>query len=84
MFQNNIGTADATNVQWTISAAGTVFVGGEKTGTIGSIPTDGSAAISSFLLGFGGVDITIEVTCDEGAGARESITGNLLLFFLQL
>ena len=79
---NNIGDADATNVQWTIAAEGTVFVGSESSGNIGSIPAGGSASISSFLLGFGNVDIDIDVTCDEGASSSASATGNLLLFFL--
>lgn len=81
---NNVGTADATNVQWTIAADGTVFVGGEKSGSIGSIPAGGSASISSFLLGFGNVDISIDVTSDEGVSAQDSATGKLLLFFLQM
>jgi len=80
----NIGDADATNVQWSITAEGTVFVGGEKTGSIASIAPGGSAAISSFLLGFGDVSIDIEVECDEGSGSRESVSGKLLLFFLQM
>lgn len=78
----NIGDADATNVQWTITADGTVFVGGSKSGTIGSIPAGGSASISSFLLGFGGVEIDIDAVSDEGASASASASGNLLLFFL--
>lgn len=79
---NNIGDADATNVQWTIAAEGTVFVGSESSGNIGSIPAGGSASISSFLLGFGNVDIDISAVSDEGASASASATGNLLLFFL--
>jgi hypothetical protein len=79
---NNIGNAPATNVQWTIDAVGTVFVGSTKSGTIGSIAEGGSAGISSFLLGFGGVDISISATCDEGASARADASGNLLLYFL--
>ena len=78
----NIGDADATNIQWTISAEGTVFVGGEKTGNIGSLAPGGSAAISSFLLGFGGVEIDFSAVSDEGASASASASGNLLLFFL--
>jgi len=80
----NIGDADATNVQWSITAEGTVFVGGEKTGSIASIAPGGSAAISSFLLGFGDVSIDILAECDEGSGSKESVSGKLLLFFLQM
>lgn len=78
----NIGDADATNVQWTISTEGTVFVGAEASGTIGSIAPGGSASISAFLIGFGDVDISASAICDEGAGASASASGKLLLFFL--
>jgi len=78
----NIGDAPATNVVWTIDATGTVFVGKSATGTIGSIPAGGSESISSFLIGFGGVDIDFGAVCDEGASASASAAGNLLLFFL--
>lgn len=78
----NIGDADATNVQWTIAADGTVFVGGEKTGNIPTLAPGDTASISSFLLGFGDVSISIDAVSDEGASASASATGNLLLFFL--
>jgi hypothetical protein len=78
----NIGDADATNVQWTIAAEGTVFVGGETTGNIPTLAPGDSASISSFLLGFGDVSISIDAVSDEGASASASATGNLLLFFL--
>ena len=79
---NNIGDAPATNVEWSIDTTGTVFVGKSASGTIPSIPAGGSESISSFLIGFGGVDIDFSAVCDEGAGATASASGNLLLFFL--
>jgi hypothetical protein len=79
---NNVGDAAATNVQWTISSDGTVFVGGSKSGSIASIPAGGTAQISSFLLGFGDIAIDVTVTCDEGASAAKSANGKLLLFFV--
>jgi len=79
---NNVGDAAATNVQWTISADGTVFVGGSKSGSIASIPAGGTAKISSFLLGFGDIAIDVTATCDEGASAAKSANGKLLLFFV--
>jgi len=79
---NNIGDAPATNVEWSIDTTGTVFVGASASGTIPSIPVGESEKISSFLIGFGGVDIDFSAVCDEGAGASASAAGNLLLFFL--
>jgi hypothetical protein len=79
---NNIGDADATNVQWSIAADGTVFLGGETTGNIPTLAPGDSASISSFLLGFGDISISIDAVSDEGASASASATGNLLLFFL--
>jgi hypothetical protein len=79
---NNVGDAAATNVQWTISSDGTVFVGGSKSGSIASIPAGGTAQISSFLLGFGDIAIDVTATSDEGASAAKSANGKLLLFFV--
>lgn len=79
----NLGDAEATNVKWTISLGGTVFLGGETTDTINSIGTGKSASIKSgFPLGFGDIDISITATCDEGVEASASASGKLLLFFV--
>ena len=79
----NTGTAEATDVEWTITLDGTVFIGGEKTGTITTIAPEDSAAIKSgFPLGFGDINIAIKAESAEGATATATATGKLLLFFV--
>ena len=81
----NVGDAEATNVEWEITLDGTVFLGGSKSGTISSIPVGESATISSgFPLGFGDIDIQISANCAEGASASSSASAKLLLFFVQM
>ncbi len=79
----NVGDLAATNVEWTITLDGTVFLGGEKSDTIPSLGVGDTATIKSgFPLGFGGIEISITATCDEGDSASASAQGNLLLFFV--
>jgi hypothetical protein len=74
----NTGTADATNVAWSIKSDGTVFVGKEKSGTIPSLAIGASATVKTgFMLGFGSIAIT--VTADT---ATKTANAKLLLFFV--
>jgi len=57
----NIGTADAENVDWTMTFDGLVFIGKEKSGTV-TIPAGGTATISSgLILGIGSATVTVNV-----------------------
>lgn len=79
----NSGTADATNVDWSITLDGTVFLGAETTDTISSIAVGESVPIKSgFPLGFGPIDITITAQSAEGPSDTETASGKLLLFFI--
>jgi hypothetical protein len=79
----NTGTEAATNVEWTITLGGTVFLGAETPGTIATLgPGDTETIKSGFPLGFGDIDISISASCAEGASASASAQGKLLLFFV--
>lgn len=81
----NTGDATATNIDWSISLTGLVFLGGEASGTIASLAPGESATISSgFPFGFGSIDVGITAQCAEGASASASKEGKLLLFFVML
>ncbi len=70
----NTGTADAENVDWSITLSGTVFLGGEATGTIDSLPAGSSTDIDTGLvLGIGSVDIAVT------AGDAEKTTSGFVL-----
>jgi len=74
----NSGTADASDVEWSMSFDGGVFVGAEKSGTISSLGIGDTATISSgFVFGLGGTDVTIRVDT-----AREEASGTVVLFFV--
>jgi hypothetical protein len=77
----NIGTADATNVDWTITIdAPIMIIGHETTGTIATLPAGGEETIKSGLvLGFG--PCTITVTADSAtATAKGWVIGPFVLF----
>ena len=79
----NNGDAEATNVDWSITLDGTVFLGKEKTGTIPSIAVGDSVQIKSgFPLGFGSINIAINAESAEGASDTATASGKLLLFFV--
>ncbi len=76
----NIGSADASAVAWTMNiGAPLMILGGEKTGTIASLPAGGSETVSSgFVLGIGPATITVSA---GGASATASgfVLGPLVL-----
>jgi len=75
----NEGTADATNVQWSIVLdGGLILVGKSAEGTIATLAAGDSVTVKiPFVLGLGGV--TINAAAD---GATKSATGTVLLFLV--
>jgi len=75
----NTGTADAENIEWSISLSGLVFLGRETTDIAEIVPAGGEVTIKSGLLfGIGPVEIT--VTAGEAAKkASGFLLGPLLL-----
>jgi hypothetical protein len=80
---DNIGDADATNVNATIDVTGgIIIIGGTKTVNIASIPFGTSENAKSFVLGFGSVTIDVAVSCDEGINGAANATKLVLLFLV--
>jgi hypothetical protein len=73
----NIGDAAAENFDWSIVADGLVFVGGEKSGQETLAPGATTTVSTGFMLGFGGIDITVKADA-----ATETASAKLLLFFV--
>jgi hypothetical protein len=74
----NIGSADASNIDWSISFdSGTIF-GGDNSGTIDTLKTGKTVEIKSkFLIGFGNTAITINV-----GGITQTKNAKVLLFYV--
>ena len=65
----NVGTAEATDVGWTITVDATIG-GGENTGTIETLSAGGEETVSTgFMFGLGPADITVTA---NGASATAS------------
>lgn len=80
----NNGTADATDVNWSIElAGGLVLLGKTKTGTIDSLPIDDSIVITDKpVIGLGKVTITVTVEVSGEEPMTKSASGFLLFFFV--
>jgi hypothetical protein len=73
----NVGTADATDIDWSIEFEGGVFIGG-KTDTIASLAPDQTETIrSGLVLGLGGTEVTV-----TAGTAVEKVSATVLLFFV--
>lgn len=82
---NNVGTADATNVELNIVMEGGIILvpsGGAASATLGDIAAGASASAKTNVFGIGKPVITIDATCDEGATATATYEPFVLLFFL--
>jgi hypothetical protein len=73
----NVGTAAAENVDWSIVTAGTVFLGGEKTGQVTLQPGASATIKTGLILGFDTIDVTVTL----GTVTKEA-SGKLLLFYI--
>jgi hypothetical protein len=70
----NVGLADATDVNWSVSVQGLVLFGSEKTGSIPNISPSGTATITTGLIfGIGPIDIVV-----SAADAEKTMTAFLL------
>jgi outer membrane protein assembly factor BamB/PKD repeat protein len=80
----NKGTANATNISWSIAlTGGFILIGNETIGTIANIPAGGEATIkSSLIVGLGKSVITVTATCNEGSVAEKTANGVVILFFV--
>lgn len=75
----NEGTADATNVDWTIQVTGGILNRINKTasGTIASLPINTEVTVKSgIILGFGAISITV-----TAGSATQSASGTQLIIF---
>ncbi|HEC76771.1 MAG TPA: hypothetical protein ENI33_05895 [Thermoplasmatales archaeon] len=71
---SNIGTGDASNVQWSIDITGGIVLKGHAEGTIASLPAGSSTTVSSGLvLGIGPVTVTV-----TAGGASKTASGFML------
>jgi PKD repeat protein len=77
----NIGTAPATNVQWTINFTGFVFPK-VKSDTITSIAAGATSTATAKILGLGPTTIIVKATCTEGKTATKTATAKVFLFFV--
>jgi len=74
----NDGNAAATDVDWSITTEGTVFIGKEKSGTIATLnPGDEVTIKTGLMLGFGAITVTVKADT-----ATKSQDFKLLLIFV--
>ena len=78
----NVGTADATDVEWSISHDGGLVFPKEKTGTISTLEPDGEEAISSIFFGIGKPTFTVSAECAEGKSAEATASGLVFIIFI--
>jgi hypothetical protein len=70
----NVGTADATDISWSIDLDGLVFIGAHTEGTISSLAAGGSETVKAgFVFGLGKATITV-----TAGGATKTAEGTVL------
>lgn len=87
----NTGTAAATNVNWTITIDGGIILipsGGKVTKSVASLAVDGSTAISTMVLGFGGIlkplNITVSAVASNASPVEKTVPAKIFLFFVKI
>jgi len=74
----NSGTAEGSDIDWSITFDGGVFVGSETSGTISSLAPGASTTIKTgLILGFGATEVTITV-----GGMTQKTSAKAFLFFV--
>jgi outer membrane protein assembly factor BamB len=85
IIKNN-GTANATNVRWSIRLnGGIIILGNETTGMIDTLAPGAEETIKSgLILGFGRTTIIVTAICNEASGssAENIASGFVFLFFV--
>jgi len=81
----NLGEVNSTKVYWTIKLdGGIILIGRESSGTISSLPPNGTIKVDSNpILGLGNVIVIIRAECSENAVTRET-HGKVLLFYVNV
>ena len=78
----NVGSLDATNVDWTIDIEGGAFIGKNTQGIIPTIEAGSQVTISSkTILGFGGIQVTAAASIPDSSDSRTQ-GGNIYLFYI--
>ena len=82
----NIGSVDATSVEWSITLdGGLIILGRETYGSIVNIPAgEEVTATSNIIIGFGKTLITVTAECAEGSSDTKTWEGFMFLFFYRL
>jgi len=81
----NIGSADATRVNWSITLdGGVILLGKETSGSISSIPAKDEVTVSSSLiLGFGKTVVTVMAETLESSDTKD-VNAFVLLLFIKI
>jgi len=78
----NVGSIDATDVDWKISVSGSVFMNKETTGVIPALAAGDETTVSTgFILGLGPIEVTVDATIPESSDSRTQ-NGNIYLFYI--
>ena len=81
----NLGTADATDVNWSIILDGGFILLGRETTGVDSISVGGEASVSSdFILGFGSTAITVDATVPVGFSDTREQKAFVFLSFIMV